>query len=327
MMRFNPSRFSHLAKILRVLAILFFFLGTGSPAVADSNIIYLPLIEKNWVDAPGSITGRVTDAGKPGSDTNGVNGVRVCYRDICATTADQVINQIARPGYYTLKNIPPGYQVLNTTADTYEPQTAGVSVIGKQTVTLNIAITTQLKFSDIRFRFMVTWRPEQTWTCPLDNTSWPNDLDSQLWVVGPSYWAHIDPYYNRGECTNDPYACIEADATYGSGPETVDIQQLPGEEKYYFGVLNLNNGRCGVPLITSSMAQIQVYSQEGLLQTYQIPSSGDGNLWYAFQFDSAGTFTTTNCITWYAGDQPPQCPPATGGVPGQLRPIKTPLIK
>jgi hypothetical protein len=309
MMRFNPSRFSHLAKILRVLVILSFFLGTGSPAAADiGNIVYLPLIAKNWVDAPGNITGRVTDAGLQNSDANGVNGVKVCYRDTCTTTADRIIDHITKPGYYTLNNIPPGYQVLDATAATYVPQTAGVSVVGNQTVTLNIAITTKLNYISIVFRFIVTWRTEQTWPCPLDNTTTPNDLDSQLWMVGPSYSTHIDPYNNPEKCTNYPYACIAADATYGSGPETIDIQQLPGETAYYFGVLNYNYGTCGVPPITSSMAQIQVYNQDGLMQTYQVPGSGDGNLWYAFEFDSSGTFTPTNCITWYQGDQPPHCP-------------------
>jgi hypothetical protein len=299
MLRFNPSRFSHLAKILRVLVILSFFVGTGSPAAAEiGNIVYLPLLAKNWVDAPGNITGRVTDASIQDPANNGVPGVKVCFLDNCTTTTGQ--------GNFTLNNIPPDYQVLNATADLFEPQTAGVSVIGNQTVTLNIAITKKLASSDIRFRFIITWRPEQTW--PPDN--WPNDLDSYLWFVGPSYSGYIapDPFEKRGICTEYPYACIQVDAIFGSGPETVDIQQLPGETTYYFGILNYYDTYPGVPPITSSRAQIQVYNQDGLMQTYQVPSSGDGNLWYAFKFDSSGTFTTTNCITWSSGDQPPHCP-------------------
>jgi hypothetical protein len=294
-------RFPTVEKILRSLLILFLLLGTGSPAAADPvTPTFLPLISKSWVNDPGNITGRVTDAIDPDPATNGVANVQVCYLQNCTLTNGT--------GGYTLNGIPPGYRFINATANTYEPQSARVFVLGAQTVTLNIVISRQLIYNDVEFRVIVTWRTEQTWP----PESWPNDLDSQLWMIIPPQQgipAHIDPSNDRGSCSQYPYACVETDAQYGSGPETVDIRRLQPKTAYYFGLLNFYASYNGVPPITESQAKIQVYDTTGLIATLDVPTSGSGDLWYAFMFDSSGTITTTNCITSMPGElyEPPEC--------------------
>lgn len=179
-------------------------------------------------------------------------------------------------------------------------------------------MTQQLIINDIAIRFIVTWRTEQTW--PPDGVE--NDLDSQLWMVIPpdiGIPTHIYPATDHsGDCSHYPDACIKRDARTGSGPETVDIRLLHPNTTYYFGVLNYNASYPGVPPITQSLAKIQVYNQDGLMQSLNVPTSGTGDLWYAFMMDSSGIITPTNCITTMPPDPdplnpedpmiPPQCP-------------------
>jgi hypothetical protein len=222
-------------------------------------------------------------------------------------------------GGYTLTNVPAGFEIINSTKGSYEPQSSGVIVYGHETVTLNIAITQQLVINDIAIRFIVTWRTEPTW--PPDGVE--NDLDSQLWMVIPPDIGnprHIDPSNDLGSCEHYPDACIKRDTRTGSGPETVDIRLLHPTTTYYFGVLNYNASYPGVPPITQSLAKIQVYNQDGLMQSLNVPTRGTGDLWYAFMMDSSGTITPTNCITTMPPEYdpvnhpedpmiPPQCPP------------------
>jgi hypothetical protein len=302
-MRSDTRRLSHVDRLLRSLVILFFLLGTGSPAAAGGDYaLFLPMISKNWVNALGNIHGVVIDA----VDKSLVEGVKVCYFEKCAMTNGQ--------GKYTLSDLPPSYVVLEATKDTYIPQTAGVTVLGNQTVSFNIVISQELINNNVEFRFVVTWRTEEIWP-PLFVD---NDLDSHLWLIAPpeeALSAHIDSYLDRGSCVNFPYACVEADTTQGSGPETVDISKLNANTMYYFGVLNVNASYDGVPPITESKAKIQVFDTSGLIHTFNVPTSGTGDLWYVFMMDYSRTMTPTNCITTLPPDVPPgnpiippQCP-------------------
>jgi hypothetical protein len=188
-------------------------------------------------------------------------------------------------------------------------------VVGKETVTLNIVISKQLVENNVRLRFIVTWRTEPSWWSPPLNMYIPNDLDSELWVVGDPGHAlsfHVDPSQdNRGDCSGPfPDACIEVDTTTGAGPETVDVRNTLGYTTYYFGIDNVNSSYLGVPPITQSIAKVQVYTTDGLAQTFEVPTVGSGELWYVFKFDTSETFTATNCLTTMPGDwlEPPTCP-------------------
>ncbi len=297
-------------KVFRGLVILVFLLGTGSPAAANNNnFLYLPFISKNWINAPGKIHGVVSNA----LNMDPVSGADVCYHETCTQT-----NSL---GEYTLTGLPPTYVVLDATKNAFVPQTAGVIVLGNQTVTLNIPMSEQLSNNQIDLRFIVTWRTEESWPITVFPWSVDNDLDSQLWVIAPPEQGlsdHLDPYNNPGHCTYFPDACIEIDTTRGSGPETVDIRQTHPNTTYYFGVLNVNSSYVGVgvPPITESRAKIQVIDKTGLIQTFEVPTVGTGDLWYAFKFDLSKTITSTNCITWMPSDPPnpgdpytpPECP-------------------
>jgi hypothetical protein len=308
MMKSGIWRSPIIAKIFRGLVILVLLLGTGSPAAAGSSLpIFLPYAIKNWVYAVGNITGTVSDA----IDLHPVAGVKVCYKENCTLTNSS--------GIYTLTGLPPQHVILDASkpGDFYIPQTADITVVGKQTVMLNIVISKELIKNNVRLRFIVTWRTEPSW--PPDGV--PNDLDSELWGLGdPLYNAsfHIYPSTNiedRGDCTGPfPDACIEVDAMMGAGPETVDLRDTLANITYYFGVLNTNVGYPGVPPITQSLAKVQVFDTTGLVRTYDVPTVGSGELWYVFKFDTAETITTTNCLTTMpdvAPDGtllPPECP-------------------
>jgi hypothetical protein len=129
------------------------------------------------------------------------------------------------------------------------------------------------------------------------------------------YFFHYNPttgldemWLDRGDCRGFPNACLEYDATQGSGPETVAIREAE-ISIYYFGVLNFNQGQVGVPPISQTGAKVRLYGLTGLMRTYDVPTNqGDKNFWYVFSLNGqTGEVTSQNCIIDFPNDIP-VCP-------------------
>jgi hypothetical protein len=158
---------------------------------------------------------------------------------------------------------------------------------------------------NIKMRFVLTWDPTPAWPNPgSPSESTPNDLDAHLWLSA-LIPAHVSSQ-NQGDCTNYPNACLEVDYQLGFGPETVAIRELE-VAKYFYGVLNYYQDYPGVPPITKSAAKVQIYDENGLVQAFQAPTSGQGDFWYVFSMDQSGSITPQNCILYYSGGVP-KCP-------------------
>ena len=97
---------------------------------------------------------------------------------------------------------------------------------------------------------------------------------------------------NRGSATSPPFATLDIDVTNGFGPETITIQRLlPGQ--YTYAVHNFSNE---APL-SSSGAQVQVFSSTGLVSTFTVPA-GSGRWWTVFTLNgSTGAITPVNTIS------------------------------
>jgi hypothetical protein len=271
-------------------------------------MIYMPVIHRDFLAGPGMVIGKVVDSSRPDSP---LVDARVCYRETLCTNTDQ-------QGRYILGPLPSGFQNLMASYENYYPVTSGAIVSAVAPVTLNFALTPVFSGATMRMNIVLTWDPTPTW--PPLNTQ--NDLDAHLWLEA-LIPAHIfsDPA-GRGDCTNYPNACLQADYREGYGPESIAIRQLENA-KYYYGVLNYYDGYSGVPPITQSSGRVQVYVDSGLLREFQVPASGEGEFWYIFSMDEAGNITETNCIIPLPGEgEYPTC-----AQPEEGQALSAPIIR
>jgi len=281
-------------KLFLFLAGLLLLAGQASPSRAQGgSITYLPLALKGFVAGPGTVQGVVLDA----TTRTPIPNVQVCWTTLCTYTNGS--------GQYFISDIPAGWRVLRAASADYYAAQSGVAVIGHQTVTLDFALSYR-SLGDVDYRVVMTWDSTPYWP-PLNV---PNDLDAHLWLEA------VLPYHlyydnNPEDFLQYPYARLETDYTNGFGPETIDIERLVNYVTYHYAVDNVNYGYPGVPPLTQLGVQVQVYDADGLLQTFTVPLSGQGDVWYVFSMDDAGNLTEVNCLTYMMPnpDDPPQCQP------------------
>ncbi len=120
----------------------------------------------------------------------------------------------------------------------------------------------------------------------------PRDLDLHLRtpvIEGDAYeiyWA------NRGNVSYAPYVYLDADHQEGYGPETITISKVKSGTYRCF-VENYST----IPALSTSRAQVQIYTADGLLQTVTCPNTGSGLFWYVCDIDGAtGSVTVRNYI-------------------------------
>lgn len=259
--------------------------------------IYLPVIASNFLTGPGKVTGKVIDASQP--------DLPIQYAQVCVDSTNCASSDAS--GIYSIESVLSGGRSAAVSADKYTSTTSFVEVIANQTTTLNFALSPDLAASNVLMRSVVTWSSNPSW--PPDD--WSNDLDAYLWM--DSQLPQLIFSADHGDCTVYPYACLEADVIQGFGPETIAIGKMTSGATYYFGVYNYNQGfSSSVPPITQTGARVQVYNQAGIMETFEVPPTGNGDFWYVYKMDDTGTITPVNCITTLSSenldDLAAQCP-------------------
>ena len=110
----------------------------------------------------------------------------------------------------------------------------------------------------------------------------PLDLDSHLYtplIDGLSY--HIY-YLDKGTLSEVPYACLDIDDMSSYGPETIWIETFyPGT--YIYKVYNFS----GTESLTTSSASVSVIDRDGVIATFDVPTTGTGLWWTVFEIDGA----------------------------------------
>lgn len=261
--------------------------------VQSGNIqVFLPVTDNQFVIGPGVVKGVVIDA------TNGsaIKGAMICYEKDCVH-ADKA-------GRYRLTDIPAGAQSFRATATNYYSIGRWTNVRAYQENQLNIVMSQKLSISQVTMRIVTTWSTNPCWPAdsnpPCFSPAYENDLDAFLWVttvgITPTLVWDSDPNISITQCTHYPNACKENDAREGTGPETIAIQAFTAGTKYYFGVLNYNQYQPPVPPMSQTQALVSIYNDQGLIDTFDVPSTGTGNFWYVFSLDAVGNIHPQNCI-------------------------------
>jgi len=260
-----------------------------------------------------TLTGLVTDA----YDGTPIPGATVTIAGLSTTTDAS--------GNYTITNIPDGTLNADFNADITQgdapllvnfsdqssegahtvtcSKTGYITYVNNQVLidpgqTLNLNISLSQTLAEGSMRFVLNWGAN------------PRDLDSHLntpSIEGSTY--HIY-YSNTGSATSAPYAALDHDITSGYGPETMTIYQMFDGTYQYYIYKYAGDGN-----ITESQAVLQIYNQNGLMQTVQVPTSGEGLYWYVCDVNgSNGQLTIHNVIQQSApGKFKDPFPPKTQG--------------
>jgi hypothetical protein len=145
------------------------------------------------------------------------------------------------------------------------------------TFELQIALSPTLAAG--QYRFVLTWGEA------------PLDLDSHLKTPEIEDSTYHVYYENQGSVDSPPYAVLDIDDQESFGPETTTIYGLRTGIYHYY-IHNYSES----PEITTSSAVVQIFSDNGLLQTFQVPTAGNGLFWDVCTINSSGTISIINQI-------------------------------
>lgn len=235
--------------------------SAGNTATVDFEL------EQGIAGGEGTVTGMVTSS-QTGDPLEGVT-IRVVGGTASATTDAS--------GEYTLV-VPSGIQELSASYTGYYTLTADLYVNADENHTQNFSLSPIISAGSGTMRMVLTWGES------------PSDLDSHLLTPEIDGIEHHVYFGDHGDSLSAPYARLDVDDTSGYGPETITIYEAqPGTYRYY--IYNWS----GTPDIAGCGAQVQLYNEDGLIQTVTVPASGEGNYWYVCDIDgTAGSVTIVN---------------------------------
>ncbi|WP_418223306.1 carboxypeptidase regulatory-like domain-containing protein [Clostridium isatidis] len=172
-------------------------------------------------------------------------------------------------GNYTVEMIKEGYLT-----NSYNIYVASGSTLNQNSTLL--PNESEMSIADLRI--VLTWGEE------------PMDLDSHL--LGPtadgSDYFHI--YYSNKVYYDDEtrYADLDLDDVTSYGPETTTVYNMNNSGKYSFYVHDYTNRYDSLSTeLSNSGAKVEVYKENALLATYNIPTNISGVYWHVFDYDAA----------------------------------------
>ena len=281
-----------LSLLIGLLALLALISGPASSVEAGPNdldvIFYFPSITKNYNPSaiPVTLIGHVVQANGDGP----IQDAMVCVSEHCDTTDSQ--------GYYELNNVLSGFRHLSVVAFGWIPISENAYLPPDAISEMHIAMA-------IDTLPVNTLQIVLTWKAPWNTVTPKGDLDAHLWITN-TLWAdafHIDASDETSyhDCYLSPYACyiLDDDVQDGYGPETIMVSQ-PQDDRSLFAVANYYSGYPGVPNTTQTGATVRVFKGTQHINTFLVPSTGTGDLWYVFDILKKGDvpeIVPVNCIT------------------------------
>ncbi|MCF7811926.1 carboxypeptidase regulatory-like domain-containing protein [bacterium] len=221
-------------------------------------------------DAVGKISGVVSNA---------VNGLAI--PDAQVSIVGEHFTEITdTSGYYLIENIPAGFYSMNAIATGYYISASYVVEVHADSITTaHFALSPEFNDPGV-MRIILTWGEN------------PNDIDSHLKTpaINDEYF-HIY-YASIGDSLNAPFVWLDIDDIDGYGPETMTIYEAyEGDYHYYV------HKYAGEGPLTASGAKASIYNSEGLQQSFDIPTSGEGIYWNVCLINAeTGVVTPINLI-------------------------------
>ncbi len=199
---------------------------------------------------------------------------------------------------YTEVELAAGMYTLEVNSSNYTRTFCNIFVSPNGENRHEIYASGQLKSDEIRI--VLTWGAA------------PQDLDSHLFLPydgsagrGADGTAYHIAYYNKRIA--DGSAELDVDDTDGYGPETITISKLKkGYYKYYVTDYRAcGNGDYKSREMSRSSAAVRVYNQNGLMQSFYVPSNRQGVIWEVFEIRNGAVvpvqryYDNVDGKTWY----------------------------
>ena len=293
--------------IARIIAVGYEFHDVNynlAPQQTIENTIRLNKYTYQDVPVVYEVGGRVTDAVK--GDEVAVAGVTMKFRKGYNITSgrfiDPPITTDENGEYYTNALTEPGYYTVELSKDGYITSYVIVQVAAnwensdhehENVLSQNFSISPMVQQGGT-LRIVLTWGAA------------PSDLDSHLFgtsTTGRSY--HV--YYSDKIASEngERIAELDIDDVTSFGPETitVDLKKQDGMIHYYVHDYSTYSSAYSMAL-ASSGAIIQVYSDNSLIATYNVPTTQAGTVWHVFDYDpSTGRIIPINTFGSEAIDE------------------------
>nr|AGS53657.1 hypothetical protein [uncultured bacterium contig00086] len=138
--------------------------------------------------------------------------------------------------------------------------------------------------------------PDRNYRIVLEWGERPADLDIHFVKSGGSGAYHIS-YFNM-RTADDGNATLDRDDTNGYGPETITIGRVEQNAVYtcYVQDYTNRNNTSSTQMAQNGGAVIRVYSQNRLVNTFNIPANAPGVVWNVFRIER-GEVITVNTVT------------------------------
>lgn len=220
------------------------------------------------------LNGKITDA----STGTVLSGASVKLRACGETTGDVLASDTSdSSGNYNV-DITTGTYTAEVSLDGYTSEFTTIALTADEDSLKNFPLNEQLSAGETRI--VLSWGAS------------PSDLDSHLQVPKSTSGTTEISFRNRSE----EGSALDLDDTGGFGPETITISTAnTGTYTYWVQDYSNKNSTTSTELANSG-AEVKVYNEDGLANTFTVPS-GAGDKWNVFTMDGdTGVITTVNTI-------------------------------
>lgn len=245
--------------------------------VVKNQVTYLEaalMVDRNS-SGFGEVSGTITDA----LTGNGISGTEYALREGWNNVTGEALSTgTFEENTFTI-SLEPGNYTLQVKKDGYVSNFVNIAVNGGACYTSNIVLSPEnVGVVDGNIRIVLTWGAT------------PSDLDSHLFgpEVNGSSRFHIS-YSNKNHYEDGEVAAnLDLDDTNSYGPETTTIyDSVAAEGTYSFYVHNYSNrSSSNSKVLSNSGAKVQVYVDNNLIYTFNIPEDQEGTAWHVFDYDS-----------------------------------------
>lgn len=245
--------------------------------VVKNQVTYLEsalMVDRNGIGL-GEISGNITNALTGSGISNTKYFLRKGWNN---TTGETVATGDFEEKTYKL-SLEPGNYTLQITKEGYISNFVNIAVNGGACYTKNVVLSPEdIGVLDGNIRIVLTWGAT------------PSDLDSHLFGPSGDGSSRFHVYYSDKNHHEDGEvaANLDLDDTSSYGPETTTIyDSVSIDGMYSFYVHNFSNrNSSSSTVLSNSDAKVQVYVDNNLIYTFNIPEGNEGTAWHVFDYDS-----------------------------------------
>lgn len=204
-----------------------------------------------------------------GDGMKSISDAVVYFRRGINNRIGDIVSQASAVNGTLFTNLPPGVYTIEVNANGYE--TMFYTLVSNPLIGKNIyEFYAPPKLKNGEYAIVLTWG------------EYPYDLDSHVFTANSTKSDHI--WF--GDLYSDTGVSLDVDDVSSYGPETMTIENFSSTNYYKYCVVDFTsctNGEFRSTDMSYSMANVNVYSSDGLLATFNVPTGKEGVVWEVFE--------------------------------------------